>query len=346
MNRFKFLVLLSGLLYFTGCSVSFQNSLETESTSVISLACWNTQTFFDAEIEGTEYAEYQNLSKWSREKYLQRLTRLTDVIKSLNADIFVLEEIENAAVVQDIANQLAGNSWDKSKNWTYAVFGKDTGAAIGCAVFSKYEICDLKFHSMKIEVQKTEQPSVRPVLELSVNVEDKSLQIFVNHWKSKSGGEESSEIWRDWQEALLAQRVSEFLKNNEKEAAVVMCGDFNRDAKEFVCSFGGKQNSFNTFLRGPYAALVEGKPVQVYSPWFTPSGSFVTETGSYYYKDNWERIDHIFVCGNVQISAFSPRIDGEWAGVNGIPNMYRQFSGEGYSDHLPLMCTLILTKTI
>lgn len=349
MNRIiiSFLFLFT---VFTGCSVSLQNYEESDASAVISLACWNTQTFFDAEIEGTEYADFQNLAKWSKDKYLQRLSRLSEVIKTLNADVIVLEEIENVAVVQDIANQLAGNSWDKSKNWSYAAFGKDSGAAIGCAVFSKYEIKDLKFHSLKINTQKSVQPSVRPILELAVEAEGKPLQIFVNHWKSKSGGEESSEIWRDWQEALLAERVSCFLSQNGEAAACVMCGDFNRDAREFVCRFGGKQTDFNTIFRGcpggggesGESGEGESKLIRVYSPWFTSSGSLATETGSYFYNKNWERIDHIFILGNIRISAFSPRVDGDWAGVNGIPNIYRQFSGEGYSDHLPLMCTLTL----
>lgn len=328
---------ISLLIIISGCSTSVITDEETDSSTVVSLACWNTQTFFDAEIEGTEYEDFQNLAKWSRDKYLQRLSRLCETIKSLNADVIVLEEIENTAVVQDIANQLAGNSWDKNKNWTYGAFGKDAGAAIGCAVFSRYELQNLKLHSMLIKTQKTVQPSVRPLLEVTVMVEEKPVVLFVNHWKSKSGGEEASEIWRDWQEALLADRVA----RTGIESACVMCGDFNRDAREFICSFSGKNSWSNTILRGT-GNTSKNNRVEVYSPWFNSSGSFATETGSYYYNKSWERIDHIFVSGAVKLSAFSPRTDGDWAGVGGVPNAYKLYTGEGYSDHLPLMCTLTL----
>lgn len=342
MNRFILFSFSLLSAFAVSCSASLSSEPVQDSTAIISLACWNTQTFFDSEIEGTEYSDFQNLAKWSKEKYLQRLGRLTEVIKTLNADVIVLEEIENRAVVQDIANQLAGNSWDRNKNWNYAAFGKDNGGAIGCAVFSKYELRDLKCHFMSISTQKTEQPSARPILELTVQVEDKPLQIFVNHWKSKSGGEEASEIWRDWQEALLADRVNVFLSQYGDDAACVMCGDYNRDAREFICRFDGKQKSGNTCFRGSGAVTGGGELLEVYSPWFTAGGSFATDTGSYFYNKSWERIDHIFVRGNVRLSAFSVKTDGDWAGTNGIPNAYKQYSGEGYSDHLPLMCTLTL----
>ena len=400
-----------GLAWFGlfSCNLNLENADERKENSdrqIISLACWNAQTFFDAQIEGTEYSDYQNLAKWSKDKYLVRLSRLCEVMTSLNADIIVLEEIENAAVVQDIANQFAGGAWDNSKAWSHACFAKENGAAIGCAVFSRFELKDMKLHSMQIQSQGEEQPSTRPVIQVTADVNGKNLVIFVNHWKSKSGGQEASEIWRDWQENLVASRVLEL---QEKAAAgdfaVVMCGDFNRDAREFVCEFEGDfstgEGSFrsgaaigtgggdshtgvadfdtgvgelhtragnphtragelhthaastsrttstpfssttpkssNTIFRGE-----NGRLLRAYSPWFYDSGSFATETGSYYYENSWERIDHIFVLGNAMISAFGPKAESPWAGKNSIPNAYRVYSGEGYSDHLPLSAMLTL----
>ncbi len=407
----KIFLIMIGFIWggLCACNLSLKNSdggKENCDRQSISLACWNAQTFFDAEIEGTEYSDYQNLAKWSKDKYLVRLSRLCEIMTSLNADIIVLEEIENAAVVQDIANQLAGGAWDNSKAWSYACFAKENGAAIGCAVFSRFELKDMKLHSMKILSHGEEQPSTRPVIQVTADVNGKNLVIFVNHWKSKSGGQEASEIWRDWQENLLTNRVLELQERSAGENfAVVMCGDFNRDAGEFVCEFEGdfgtegrnlytrtgylpsesaigtgvgdfdtgdgsshseadnphsgahhsrtasssrssaspstptstSPKSSNTIFRGE-----NGRLLRAYSPWFYDSGSFATEIGSYYYENSWERIDHIFVTGNVMISAFGPKAENPWAGKNSIPNAYRVYSGEGYSDHLPLSAMLTL----
>ena len=198
------LIILFSFLLLTACNQfstfsSNSDGLQASENLSISFSCWNAQTFFDSECDGTEYEDFQNLAKWSQEKYLTRLSRLCEVMTALDTDIVVLEEIENVSVVQDIANQFAGNNWSHGKNWSYACFAKEEGSAIGCAVFSKYQLGEMKVHSMNIKTQSQDQPSSRPLIQVSVLLEDKNLVIFANHWKSKSSGEKASEIWRDWQ---------------------------------------------------------------------------------------------------------------------------------------------------
>lgn len=314
------------LCLFAGCNVTGGDALRSESDKKVTLCCWNAQTFFDAEKDGTEYSDFQNYSKWSKDKYLQRLDRLCQVMTTLNPDVMVLEEIENAAVVQDVANRLAGNSWSKKNCWSYAAFARTEGAAIGCAVFSRYPLEGMKVHSLDVRTQMEEQPQARPLLQVGVEVEGCELMLLVNHWKSKSGGAEETEIWRDWQE-LVCERVVGDCKASKGDCAIVVCGDFNRDAADFVR---------NGVFRGAAGT------VELYSPWFTKAGVPVNGNGSYYYQENWERIDNIFVGGNVNVSGFGARTNGDWADSSGIPNSFKIYSGEGYSDHLPLMCFLVL----
>lgn len=332
--RKRLLLYLSIVCTLSACSSPSFFEEKSKDSSVVSVMTWNTQTFFDAEIEGSEYADYQNLAKWSKDKYLTRLGRLCEVMDEIDADIVVLEEIENVAVVQDIANQFAGRAWDKSKNWNYACFVKDSSSAIGCGVFSKFELKDMKVHSLCIQSQNEVQPSVRPLLEVTVKVLGKDLVVYVNHWKSKAGGEIASEIWRDWQELVVADTINSSYET--EDYSCVVCGDFNRDADEFVCVFDGTQKSVNTVFRGTEMNL------NLYSPWFLENGEFSTEIGSYFYEKSWERIDHIFGNRAVNISAFGPRTNGSWSGENNIPNSYKLYSGEGYSDHLPLVCAVSL----
>lgn len=322
------LFFLSLFLLFTGC-------VQAE-TKTLSLVSWNVQTFFDAETEGTEYSDYQSAARWSKDKYLVRLKRLCEVIKTLNADIFVLEEIENEAVLYDISNLLAGNSWKESNNWNYGCFAKDDYAAIGIGVISRYPLRDLKTHTMDIRVQKETQPSTRPLLQVTADINGFDLTIFAAHWKSKVGGEDESEIWRDWQEGVLANVMLKSIP-----AAAIVCGDFNRDAADFVVTFDGTVRGANTVLRAPTEFGAD--TVVVYNPWFDAYGSFSTDLGSYFFDNKWERIDQIFAYGKVKLSSFSPRAEEPWANGEGKPVGYKIFTGEGYSDHLPLMCSLLLT---
>ena len=297
----------------------------------ISLVCWNVQTFFDAVTVGTEYKDFKNSERWNKEKYSQRLNKLCDVMTSLNPDIFVMEEIQNAELVQHIANALAGGAWEKKKNWQYTSFTKESSSAIGCAVFSRYELCSLKCHSLDIRTQTEDQPSSRPLMQLTVIAGNQEVELFINHWKSKSGGQEETEIWRDWQELVLAENV---LMNQQAGKSLVMCGDFNRSAEDFVLEADRKQ--CNTILRGSSGEAA------VYSPWFRADGKFATATGSYFYNEEWERIDNIMITGRAAISSFSTVSDSPLADEDGLPLPFKLYSGEGYSDHLPLKCVISL----
>ena len=202
----RFVILILSAIFTVSCSINSSVD-DNDESKMLSLATWNVQTFFDSQVEGTEYSDFQNLAKWSNDKYLKRLERLCEVMTALNADVFVLEEIENAAVVQDISNLLAGKSWERNKSWSYACFAREAESSIGCAVFSRYELKNLQIHSMCVKSQSAEQPSVRPLMQVTVDVSGKEMIVFVNHWKSKSGGEAASEIWRDWQESVLADVI-------------------------------------------------------------------------------------------------------------------------------------------
>jgi len=162
-----------------------------------------------------------------------------------------------------------------------------------------------------------------------VLTEGNSLVLIVNHWKSKSGGEEKTEIWRDWQESLLSERIAML-----PGSAVLACGDFNRDIGDFV---RGAENDV-VLLRGAQFGSVEKTPV--HSPWFTGGGTYA-EPGSYCYDGSWERIDHFFTAGNAAVTDFRPETHGAWADSGGRPNGYKVYTGTGYSDHLPIAASIV-----
>ncbi len=339
----KFHLGLLVCFFFFSCKISECETGGKSSSgdkNSFSIANWNVQTFFDGHTEGSEYKDFKSAGKWSNDKYYARLSRLCEVISKLNADIFVLEEIENESVIYDISNQLAGRSWDSDANWTYSTFAKEKDSSIGCAVLSKLPLFGVKTHSLFVNTQKFEQPSMRPLLEVSAEVGGREITIFVNHWKSKSSGEYESEIWRDWQESLLAGRLKSI---KARGGSAVICGDFNRDASEFILDFSSGQGSDNTLFR--YAGLSENytpSHVKAFSPWFSADGGYATSIGSYFYKGNWERIDHIFTFGKAKIAGFTPKAEAPWANEDKTPYAYKIYNGSGYSDHLPLLANILL----
>lgn len=329
----KILILILGqgiLCFFCGCN--FNLNLEEKEKETVSIVNWNVQTFFDSETEGTEYEDFIKNPNWNKDAYSERLSRLCSVMTKLNGDIYIFEEIENEQILKDISNYLYSQTTSKKK-WNYTCFAKDSDSSIGIGIFSRYEICSFKTHRMDIRTQNIEQPSSRLMLQTGICIDEKILTVFANHWKSKSGGEWITEIWRDWQENILSDQLSRFSDNDY----VIICGDFNRSAEDFICHFNGRNKSPNVMLRGI------NNYIDVYCPWFTENGDFYSDTGSYYYDKEWERIDNIFGFGNVKISGFNPKAESPWANsTTGAPIKYSVYTGKGYSDHLPVMCCITL----
>ena len=107
---------------FAGCAMPSSNTKDSlhKTSQKISVANWNVQTFFDSTTEGCEYDEFVKSKTWGQESYTERLKRLCQVIKSLDADVFVMEEIENEEVLHDLSNFLAGE-WNQKKIYSQVV---------------------------------------------------------------------------------------------------------------------------------------------------------------------------------------------------------------------------------
>ncbi|MCR4735524.1 MAG: endonuclease/exonuclease/phosphatase family protein [Treponema sp.] len=320
---------------FSACGLRNEEHTEKSDLSIVS---WNVQTFFDAVKDGFEYDEFRKSENWDKEMYLERLKRLCESLKKLDADVFVLQEIENEAVIHDISNMIGGANWDFSKNWNYSCFSKTDGSAIGCAVLSRFELLEMKVHDLDVKTSGNKQPSMRYLMEVKLDCGGQEMVLLVNHWKSKSGGAAETELWRDWQESVLAARLIELSLNDGGRLPLVVCGDFNRDIQEFVLSSKGGMRALDVVLRS--AGFGKKNCIEVYSPWFSDDGNLSFETGSYYYKNKWEYIDHFFCNSAVQINEFGPCLNGPWITSGGIPFSFKIYKGNGYSDHLPLKCKI------
>lgn len=236
----------------TGCAGVNGEGNSSGSVDVITVATYNAQEFFDAHKDGTEYDEFKKSGNWGKDQYQERLDRLCSVIRELNADIYVFEEIENEGILQDISNRLIGDSWRKNELLAYSCFAKTPGTAIGNAVLSRFPLKDMQIHGLDVRSENSIQPSMRPIIRVTVEAGGKDLYVFANHWKSKSGGEAESEIWRDWQESVLAGLLLEAKREAESEGRswnALALGDFNRDISDFSWNKNLKSREGNVLLR-------------------------------------------------------------------------------------------------
>jgi endonuclease/exonuclease/phosphatase family metal-dependent hydrolase len=341
---------------------------EAETTDSLVLVSWNVQALFDGNDSGNEYAEYRESTGWTGEKYRARLNGITDALKTIgnntsgtadeskSPDIIALIEIENEKVMEDIA---------AAANYRWTFFASSPGSALGLGLVSRFPITDTRTHSAHFD--GTETP--RPIVEIWVDVEGRTLVLMLCHWKSKLGGDRETEAARKSAAAVIARRLSE-IQAADSGIPVIVMGDLNENADEFsrtgyTCALmpdseeaaehirksgSGTRPGFQDFLvlsgnrppRTDYLDEVNAATV-LYSPWLEEAGP-----GSYYYKEQWETIDHILFNGAAfdgsgwDFAEFRVMGTHPFSGENGFPKAYVPWTGDGLSDHLPLLARLNL----
>jgi len=311
---------------------------DTKFKEPVTLVTYNTQTFFDAVEDGTEFKEYKgSKSRWTAQKYKARLERLKNTMfaageklsgkKDRLPDIVVLQEVENDRVIEDFCKQLSSG-----ENYPYAVCPpRSEKGAFTTMILSKYPIERYFAHRLYTE----QKVSLRPLMEVVLNTGSKDnprlLTVFAVHWKSKTGGSGSVAV-RALQEAQLIKKIQEHREKNP-HIPFVVCGDFNQTLEEF-----NRLNEFSVC-------------------WDTDGYKEEHEAGtqpdgSYYFKNSWEKIDHIFYeSGAADYDTSETASDAGSAYIepllffvlyepplieDGKPVRYNVLTGEGYSDHLPL----------
>lgn len=176
-----------------------------------------------------------------------------------------------------------------------------------------------------------------------------TLFVFVNHWPSRRGGEEKSEVNRISAAQVLKKNVDDLLSVNESRNIIIL-GDFNDEPSN---------KSILEILQAHPAECSEStvNDKKDLSALYNLSyQSFEAGDGSYKYQDNWNMLDQIIISGNICVGdrvqyvsgsfeVFKPLImvtrTGNFAGTP-----FPTFGGSrylgGYSDHFPVRAKIVL----
>ena len=345
---------------FFGCNFSDAKAGSGEEESII-LMTWNVHNLFDGEDNGYEYSEYMNSSGWSQEKYLGRINSITAAVKSIEPapDIIVFQEIESIKILEDLSRSLADG-------YTWSHFAGNPEAALGLGIISRLPLSEIKVHS----ITTGGDTIPRPVLETMVETKEGSFVIFSCHWKSKIGGDDVTENIRRASAKVILRRIRELWKNDEN-TGIIVAGDLNENHDEFfrrgaqtICAllpddpfcawlsgFQDEDKKDTAVLQKDFIVIGKNKPpfpvnfpdetIVLYSPWVSE-----LKNGSYYYKYNWETIDH-FLLSNQFFKDTGLKYEKTLIADNqyftnsgGIPVSYNERTGAGLSDHLPLLLVL------
>jgi len=366
MKQHKFLaaalvwMFITGGLLLTGCAGCAAAEEEAADSGLLAIMTWNIHNLFDGEDNGYEYDEFLQSQGWSAEKYTGRINNITDAIGRIEPqpDIILLQEIESLKILEDISNSL-------NSGYLQSHFAANPGAAVGVGIISKYPLSEVKAHSITVG----SDTAPRPVLEARIQ----GLVIFICHWKSKLGGDEATEGTRRASARVILRRVRE-LQETEPDLGIIISGDLNQNYDEFyrqnasmICALlpddpycakesmsgesgGSGQKDFIVISkdRPPVPVNFPPETITFYSPWIRE-----LENGSYFYKNDWETIDHFLISrqlfGDTALSGWEYKKTviinyPPFANANGIPVPYNARTGLGMSDHLPLMLFLAVRE--
>ncbi|MEA1914685.1 MAG: endonuclease/exonuclease/phosphatase family protein, partial [Campylobacterota bacterium] len=292
------------------------------------IASYNVQNLFDLKTDGTEYKQYNpKINKnWNKNSQKIKLNNVKKVLADLDANIIALQEIESKQALKDLLQLLP--------QYPYHAFLKNSQSAVGLALLSKFPIETSK----KISIQ-THKNYSRPILEVSIRIDNRLFYVFINHWRSKKAPE-SFRI--DYANSLKNR-----LKELPAKIDYIVLGDLNSNYNEReTLKFDKKLN--DTFgITGINDVLMD--PLMLINLWHELPYS---KRFSYRYKGQNTTPDHIVVTKNL--------FDNQ--GISYVDNSFKVFKPyylyknkkitswkfekltrhekiHGYSDHLPIIAT-------
>lgn len=322
---------------------SREKSVKVELSSV---GFYNLENLFDTIDNENNDAEYlpNGANKWGSMKYNSKLKRMSYAISQMGIDqtpvglaILGVSEIENKGVLEDLVKEpvIANRSYQIVHYDSPDKRGIDVGLLYNPRLFT---VTNSKSYRLKTDDEKF---FTRDQLMVSGYLMGEKIHLIVNHWPSRSGGEERSKPKRN-AAAGLTRSIVDSLYNVEPEARIIVMGDLNDDPQDESCAviLGAKKNAEDV------------KPGDMYNVFWK---TLENGTGTLSYNDQWNLFDQIIIShelthgdknkmrlwkSEVFYRNFLIQQEGRYKGTP-----LRTHSGgvwlDGYSDHLPTLIYLV-----
>lgn len=335
-------IIIAGL---TSCDCDAQQQPMTATGEPIVVAFYNVENLFDiyddpltADDEFTPYSE----KKWTQERYEEKLRNLAKVIDAIPGELpslLGLCEVENMAVLKDFAAEPALLPAD------YRIIHRDSpdGRGIDVALLyqhTRFQPIHNQFFTTALPAGK--RPETRHVLYTQGLVENgDTLNVFVNHWPSRYGGEVESRPNRAAIAQLVRNKVDSLMALNAN-ANILIMGDMNDDPTD---------PSVAQVLGAATSLLDTEKPL-----YNLMADAHAADEGTYNYRGNWNMLDQFIVSWNMLEEGNGLHFDLESTEILRLDWMLfthpkdrleypnRTYGGikyyGGYSDHLPIYTTL------
>jgi predicted extracellular nuclease len=307
------------------------------------IAFYNTENTFDTIDDPNKTDEdFLPTSKvaWTAERYHQKLNNIARALISIDSinlpAVAGLAEVENITVL----NELITRTGLKRGNYQAILEEGSDPRGIDVALIYRKEIMKYIGHKAYPSAQSFKTRCILYV-RLADSKKD-TFHLFVNHWKSRTGGASETESQRVENARNLKHLTDSLLARNPK-ANIVIMGDLNDEPN-------------NKSLSEGLGALKPGKKISSTGLYNLMYERFLQGEGTLFYKD-WDLFDQFVVSGNlimikkgkgaVILSPYAYIFKPDWL-------LYKTKTGEmvpnrtasskdyfgGFSDHLPVYLTV------
>ena len=311
---------------------------------VYGAAFYNLENLFDTINNNGKYdLEFSpaGARQWDAEKYWKKMDNMAKAISHFTTPatpvgpaVIGVSEIENITVLQDLVKH------PLLKEWKLQIVHHDSPDRRGVDVAMLYNprfFRVLNVTNSRVRVEGYDSFRTRDQMCVTGMMGGDKVSVIVNHWPSRSGGEESSRPLRA-AAARCTKMIVDSLLNDDPNQGIIIMGDLNDDP-------------FNESVANVLGAKKKKKDVGK-GELFNPCWSMLDKgIGSLAYKGNWNFFDQIIVSdyflgekNSGKLSYFKTSVlnfdflinkSGQYKGYP-----HRTFSGgaflNGYSDHFPV----------
>ena len=338
------------------------------------VAFYNFENLFDTINDPDTFDEEwtpKGLQRWTTEKYQKKLQNLSRVLAEIgsgeNSDspTFIGGcEIENRSVLEDLVKQpkliekdygiVHFDSPDKrgidvALLYQKAKFQPTSYSNIPLYIYKKGNVkSDMALNILdektddELQINtKNYRVYTRDQLLVTGFLDGEEINIIVNHWPSRSGGEKKSSPFRE-AAGILNRKIIDSLQRINPDAKVITMGDMNDGAynKSIKIGLGAKAKKSDVQQFGMYNPFEE----------MAKSGM-----GTIAYRDSWDIFDQILVSetlikqdyssfrfwkAGIYNKSFLIQTSGQYKGYP----LRHSTTEIGFSDHFPVYIYLIKEK--
>ncbi|MFG0329966.1 MAG: endonuclease/exonuclease/phosphatase family protein [Phycisphaerales bacterium] len=144
-------------------------------------------------------------------------------IREIDADIVCLQEIENLTVLERFNSQRLGGM-----DYTHRMLvDSHDPRQIDVAVLSRFPITYIQSHRQERNAANTSWLFSRDCLEIDIDVNGKTLSLYINHFKSMIGGRDATRDRRLEQVGRTREIIDGWWQPSNFEGNYAVLGDFN-----------------------------------------------------------------------------------------------------------------------